>query len=169
MTSATPGIARRLSPPKVSTSPTSPMIVRVTPLLTNASPPAPSTRAITAATSSGSASGFITTTMASSLSSVAAGRGTSEDGEPDGGALRRLVASVGRLVEDPVGAARQVEHAPLEARVGQCLDGIVDVLAHDVGDDDQGGPLGHDQVDRRALRRGTAPRLLADHDARRHL
>jgi hypothetical protein len=63
ITSATPGMARRFRPPNVSTSPTSPMMVRVTPRLTNASPPTDSTRAMTALTSSVSASGFITTTM----------------------------------------------------------------------------------------------------------
>ncbi len=65
ITSATPGMARRFSPPNVSTSPTRPMMVRVTPRLTNASPPTDSTRAMTALMSSASASGFITTTMGS--------------------------------------------------------------------------------------------------------
>src|SRR5579859_3472167 len=40
MTSLTPLLLRKLSAPKWSTSPTSPMIVRETPLLTKASPPA---------------------------------------------------------------------------------------------------------------------------------
>src|SRR3954452_6690267 len=44
-------------------SPTRPTMVRWTPRLTNAEPPAPSTRVTTASTSSGDASGRITTTM----------------------------------------------------------------------------------------------------------
>ena len=62
-TSTTPGIARRFSPPKATTSPTRPTIVRCTPRLTNADPPACSTRSTTASTCSGGAPGRMTTTM----------------------------------------------------------------------------------------------------------
>src|SRR5215218_3342472 len=67
ITSATPAMPRRLSPAKVSTSPTRPMMVRVTPRLTNASPPAEVTRATTATTSSVDAPGCMTTTTVPSL------------------------------------------------------------------------------------------------------
>src|SRR6188472_1079950 len=66
-TSATPGSVRRLRWWKESMSPTSPMIVRVTPLLTNASPPTPSTRDTTPAMSSSVAPGAITITTGATL------------------------------------------------------------------------------------------------------
>ena len=77
-TSATPGRVRRLRPWKESMSPTRPMIVRTSPLLTNAEPPTPSTFSTTCATSASVASGAITTTMgSSSLSSRVSGIGGS--------------------------------------------------------------------------------------------
>ena len=65
-----PAHARRFSPWKESTSPTSPMIVRTTPLLTNAEPPTLSTFSTTWAMSSSLASGDMTTTMVFLFSSV---------------------------------------------------------------------------------------------------
>ncbi len=66
VTLPTPRMADRLSVANASTSPTRPMMTRLTPRLTNACPPAASTRSTTASTSDGCASGAITMTTVSS-------------------------------------------------------------------------------------------------------
>ena len=67
-TSLTPGMPRRFSVSRWSTSPTRPTIVRDMPRLTKASPPADRTRSTTPSTSVSPASAVITTTMSSASS-----------------------------------------------------------------------------------------------------